>query len=45
VFGDGERYGGSTFRRIALLMLLAKLMDKSVEFRLLVSIRIIDVEP
>jgi len=33
VFGGGGKYGKDTFRRIALLALLAKLMGKSVEFR------------
>jgi len=33
VFGGGGKYGKTTFRRIALLVLLAKLMGKSVEFR------------
>jgi len=33
VFGGGGKYGKDTFRYIALLTLLAKLMGKSVEFR------------
>jgi len=33
VFAGGGKYGAGTFRRIAMLTLIAKLMGKSVEFR------------